>query len=224
VVGEEPRYDGWADWYVENLGPLAGEMTDVIRRLMGPGSGRCLDLGCGPGFHIPTLVGLGWTVTGVDISEDQLRLARERVGPSAELILTDATSLPWADDSFDAVLSAFTHTDVEDFRSVLREAVRVLRPGGRLVYLGPHPCFVGPHSRFIRGEGMPELHQGYQKAGRYTDGPGISPGGLRARVGAIHLPLGEFLQTFLDAGLVVERVEEPERREYPVAIALRARR
>jgi SAM-dependent methyltransferase len=224
-VGEHARYDGWAEWYVENLGPLAGELTEVIERLIGPGPGRCLDLGCGPGLHISTLLDLGWTVTGVDISEDQLRLARERVGDAAELLLANALSLPFPDGSFDAVLSAFTHTDVDDFAAVLGEVVRVLRPEGRLVYLGPHPCFVGPHSEFVRGEGVPKLHSGYyRRAGRYTEAPGLSPEGLRARVGAVHLPLGEFLQTFLDAGLVLERFEEPERREYPVAIALRARR
>ena len=47
---------------------------------------------------------------------------------------------------------------------------------------------------------------------------------LRARVGATHLPLGLFLQAFLDAGLVLERFEELENREYPYVVALRCRR
>jgi hypothetical protein len=44
------------------------------------------------------------------------------------------------------------------------------------------------------------------------------------RVGAAHLPLGSFLQTFVDAGLRLERIEEPEEREYPIGLALRWRR
>ena len=48
--------------------------------------------------------------------------------------------------------------------------------------------------------------------------------GLRAKVGATHLPLAEFLQAFLDAGLALERVEEPGARDYPIVIALRCRR
>ena len=48
--------------------------------------------------------------------------------------------------------------------------------------------------------------------------------GLRARVGATHLPLGLFLQAFLDAGLTLERFEELENREYPYMVALRCRR
>jgi hypothetical protein len=47
---------------------------------------------------------------------------------------------------------------------------------------------------------------------------------VRIRVGANHLPLGLFLQAFLDAGLALERVEEPEHREYPFVLGLRWRR
>ena len=56
--------------------------------------------------------------------------------------------------------------------------------------------------------------------------PGVSPSGLRARVGATHLPLGTFVQAFLDAGLHLERCEEPEAedRDFPYTVAVRARR
>jgi len=219
------RYDGVAAWYDERFAPRP-QVVDAVRRLAGEGPGRCLDLGCGTGFHLATLHELGWNVTGVDLSEDQLRIARERSGHIAELLQADAAELPLADGSFDLVLSAFTHTDFEDFDAVIREAVRVLAPHGRLVYLGPHPCFVGPHSRFIEGKGVPELHPGYDATGRYTEGPGCSPIGIRARVGAIHLRLGDFLQTFLAAGLRIDAFEEPilPDREYPHWIALRAAR
>jgi SAM-dependent methyltransferase len=219
------RYDGVAAWYDEHLVP-SPEVRDTVRRLAGPGPGSCLDLGCGTGFHLPTLLDLGWTVTGVDISEDQLRIARERADGRAELLQTDAADLPVGDDSFDLVLSAFTHTDVDDFEAVIAEAGRVLRPSGRLVYLGPHPCFVGPHSRFIEARGVPVLHSGYGETGRYTDGAGISPTGVRAKVGAVHLPLGHLLQTILGVGLRIEAFEEPicAGREYPYWLALRASR
>jgi hypothetical protein len=100
----------------------------------------------------------------------------------------------------------------------------VLRPGAPLVYFGAHPCFVGPHSRFLAGEGVPILHPGYRETARYNDAPGISPEGVRARVGASHLPLGLFLQMFLDAGFRLEHLDEPGDREYPYALAMRWRR
>lgn len=219
------HYDGVAAWYDEHMVP-GPDLVEVLRRLAGPGPGRCLDLGCGTGFHLVTLHELGWTMTGLDLSEDQLRLARSRAGEFAELLQGDATDLPFADGSFDLVFSAFTHTDVDDFETVVAETVRVLAPAGRVVYAGPHPCFVGPHSRFVAAMGIPELYRGYDERGRYTDAIGISPTGLRARVGAVHLPLGDLVRAFLHAGLRIEAFEEPvcPPREYPHWLALRAAR
>lgn len=221
---EKARYDGLAEWYDENIAPFGLLAGAAIRSLVGPGQGHCLDLGCGTGLHIPTLLELGWSVTGVDISQDQLRLARARVGDEVELVRADAGDLPFPAQAFDAVFSAFTHTDVDDFDGLLREAARVLEKGGSLVYVGLHPCFIGPHSRFIAAEGVPELHVGYRERRRYTEAPGISPDGLRAKIGAVHIPLGEFVQSFLDCGFSLERFEEIGDRVYPPIVALRARR
>jgi SAM-dependent methyltransferase len=220
------HYDGVADWYDENF-PPSPQVTDTVRRLAGRGPGRALDLGCGTGFHLPTLVELGWTVAGVDVSEDQLRVARKRVGETVDLVHGDGTELPFDDGSFDLVLSAFTHTDVDGFATMIGEAARTLAPRGRIVYLGPHPCFVGPHSTFVEGRGVPTLHPGYADTGRYEPTSGrFSPTGIRARVGAVHLPLGELLQAFLGAGLHIDAFEEPVPvdREYPHWLALRAMR
>jgi SAM-dependent methyltransferase len=128
------------------------------------------------------------------------------------------------DESFDAAVSLWLHTDVDDFPAILREAARVLRPAAPFAYIGAHPCFVGPHSRFIAAEGVPTLHPGYGSTERYDAGPAISPEGLRARVGATHLPLGLFVQAFLDAGFRIEGFEELGWREYPYKVALRWRR
>jgi SAM-dependent methyltransferase len=217
------RYDGVTEWYEREFvhSELAAVPREAALRLLGDGPGRLLDVGCGTGAHTVVFAEHGWSPVGVDISEDQLRLARER---GVEVVWADAADLPFADASFDAAVSIWTHTDVEDFTLLLREVVRVLRPGSPFVYVGAHPCFVGPHSRFVEAEGMPVLHPGYWHTGRYTEAPGISPTGLRAKVGAVHLPLGLFIQSFLDAELRLEQFEELERREYPYTVALRCRR
>jgi SAM-dependent methyltransferase len=215
------RYDGLSDWYEATL---LGDPTvpDTALRLLGAGPGRLLDVGCGTGFHTMRFAEAGWSVVGVDASDDQLRLARER---GLEVVHGRGEELPFGDGEFDAAVSLWTHTDVEDFAAVCREAARVLKPGAPFVYAGAHPCFVGPHSLFVAGEGVPELHLGwYRRAGRYEDAPGVIPGSLRARVGATHLPLAQFLQAFLDAGFVLQRAEEPGSRDYPIAIAIRCRR
>jgi SAM-dependent methyltransferase len=185
--------------------------------MLGPGLGRCIDIGCGTGVAIPELVRLGWTVTGVDLSEEMLSQARAF---GADVHQASAESLPFEDASFDAAVSIWTHTDVDDFAAILREARRVVHPAAPFVYIGAHPCFVGPHSRFIAAQGVPTLHPGYRRTERYDNGPAIGPDGLRARAGATHLPLGLFLQAFLEAGFEIKRFEELGLREYPHSVAL----
>jgi SAM-dependent methyltransferase len=218
-------YDGIADWYDAEFQPepLASETWETLLRLLGDGGGSLIDVGCGTGAYAAGLAKRGWEVTGTDISEDMLRRARSK---GVHAIHADATSLPFEDASFDAAVSVFIHTDVGDFAAVVREVARVLRPGAPFVYLGAHPCFVGPHAAYDVESGLPTLHAGwYRHLGRYAEAPGIqSSSGLRIKVGATHLPLGLFLQTFLDTGLRLERAEEPERQEYPFLIALRWRR
>jgi SAM-dependent methyltransferase len=223
-MSSEARYDEVAAWYDATLSgdsPLATMPRETARRLLGPPTGRLLDIGCGGGSHTAAFAEAGWETVGIDVSEAQLRLARQR---GCEVVLGRAESLPFDDASFDAAVSLWTHTDLDDWPAALREARRVVRPDGRFVYVGVHPCFVGPHSLFVEGRGAPQLNPGwYRRPGRYEVAPGISPTGLRARVGASHLPLAEFLQAFLDAGFALEQVEEPGSADYPIAIALRCR-
>jgi SAM-dependent methyltransferase len=224
-VSRVARYDGVADWYDRELATaeLGASSRRVVMRLLGNGAGDLVDVGCGGGSLAIELAERGWRVTGVDVSEDQLRLARRR---GVEVVRADATELPFGDASFDAAVSVFTHTDMDDFAGAVAETARVLRPGAPFVYLGVHPCFIGPHSRFVRGEGVPALHPGYLERERYYDAPGMRPDGLRAKVGAVHLPLAAFMNAFLDGGLRLERFEEPAsgEREYPHLVALRWRR
>ena len=217
-------YDRIAEWYDETFRPsLHAAEADALERFLGRGAGRCLDLGCGTGAAAPVLEALGWSVVGVDRSERLLDIARAK---GYDVVAASADALPFGDASFDAAVSVWTHTDIDEFGAALSETARVLWPAAPFVYVGGHPCFVGPHSRFVGAEGVPVLLPGYRRCERYQDGPAISPDGLRAKVGAVHLPLGPFLQAFPDAGFRIERFEELEgdQREYPYIVALLCRR
>jgi SAM-dependent methyltransferase len=216
------RYDGFADWYDERMTAIVGRATGLLVALAGDAPGRCLEIGCGGGIHLPELAGTGWSVLGVDLSRDQLRVARRRVGRDAGLVLANGARLPFQDRAFEAVVAAFIHTDVDDWPAVVREAARVLRPGGRFVYVGTHPCFVGPFSRYA-SDSLPVLHEGYRRTDLVKEGPGIGDGVWR-RVGGRHLPLALLLSSFLDAGLTLEYVEEPGPEDFPRMLALAARR
>jgi SAM-dependent methyltransferase len=220
-----PRYDGLADRYDREIGGLEVTTTaiDALGRLVGPGPGVCLDLGCGTGVAIPELLGRGWRVVGVDLSGDQLRLARQRAGaPGASLVAADATALPFADSSFDAVASLLTHTDFDRPAAAFAEAARVLRRGGHLSYVGVHPCFVTPFvERHPSGAHL--LHPGYRRRGWHHAGPGFGRG-IRPRVGMHHLPLADLIGVALGTGLRLTRLEEPGDDDYPFLLALQLRR
>ena len=217
------RYDGVAEWYEGFRPALKPDELDALQRLLGTGAGRCLDVGCGTGLATAAVAEVGWSAVGIDLSEDMLEVAR---GRGLEVVQGSANALPFDDGTFDAAVSVWTHTDVEDFSSMVRETARVLRPEAPVVYIGAHPCFVGPHSLFLGAEGVPELHRGYRPSRRYdSSAPGVArPDGLRARVDSAHLPLDVFLNAFLEAGFRVERLEELSNHDYPYTVALRARR
>lgn len=210
------RYDGQADWYDTFNTPGAEANRVQVRRLLGSGTGRCLDLGCGTGQYVGQLREAGWTVVGLDRSTDQLRVARERL--SEPLVLADASVLPFADGSFDAVIALWISTDVDDFAGVVSEAARVLAPGGVFAFYGVHPCFNGPHVE-LREDGATVVHPTYRMAGWHAEAPYWKPGGVRSRVGMRHVPLAEFFGAFLAAGLTIEQVVEA-RPEDPVPHAL----
>lgn len=216
------RYDGIAEWYDAFIRSVDHTpiVLEALERLLGSGPGSCLDLGCGTGIAFPILSRLNWSIVGVDVSADQLAVASEPAHlTGAVLAEGDAGRLPFGARSFDAVVSLLTHTDFDDLRAAVREASRVLRDGGRFVYVGIHPCFVNP-SVERQPDGPSVLHPGYRRAGWRPD----ARGDVRTRVGAHHLPLAELLNAVLDAGLRLDRVEEPGSDDPPLLIALRATR
>lgn len=205
------RYDGNASWYDTTFAAYADVdgWGGLVRELLGPAPGQgvlCLEVGSGTSLHAASISAAGYVPLGLDLSADQLRVAQVR---TSALVRGDAARLPFLSSTFSRVISVFTHTDMDDFTSVVAEAARVLKAGGRFVYIGLHPCFVGSfadraaevesQTLFLRpGYGDPEVR--VDTTGRFA---------LRSRVGGNNLSLGGFLHAFLDApGLSLRSVRE----------------
>ncbi len=111
-------------------------------------AGRVLEIGCGAAQCSRYLAGLGVPVIATDLSAGMLAQAR-RLDAATGLVVPvaqcDGSSLPFADESFDVVFTAYGVVPfVADSAAVMREAHRVLRPGGRFVFATSHPfrwCF-----------------------------------------------------------------------------------
>lgn len=211
------RYDGHADWYDDWRTPQVPDTVREVTELLGPGSGLCLDLGCGTGLFLDALGATGRTVIGLDLSADQLRFA---AGRSASVIQADATTLPFADGVFATVVAMWISTDV-DFLAVLSEAARVLTPDGTFLFYGAHPCFNGPHVEWLPDGGL-RAHPAYRQAGWQEPAPWWGST-VRVRVGMRQHTLASVLNGFVGAGLAIEHVAETGDRAVPHTLAIRAR-
>jgi SAM-dependent methyltransferase len=123
----DPR--AWAELAEAHNRPL----FEAVLHAAGAGPGtRLLDVGCGTGLTLVLAQERGAIPAGLDVSPGLLGIARERL-PAAVLREGDMETLPFDDDSFDAVTGVNAFQFAGDPPRALREAARVTRPGGRVV-------------------------------------------------------------------------------------------
>jgi ubiquinone/menaquinone biosynthesis C-methylase UbiE len=148
VTEQAERYDqiaeGYARWWAPVLAPGVARLLDRAAPWVGDGAVRVIDIGTGTGQLAFEAI-RRWprlTVVGVDASAGMRamadELADEALGPERDRFTTDvafADRLPFDDRSFDVAISSFVFQLVPNRARALREARRVLRPGGVLAYV-----------------------------------------------------------------------------------------
>jgi SAM-dependent methyltransferase len=133
-----PGASSWLDpVYRLQLQELEWALLDEIADAGIPLTGvRALEVGCGSGYFLSRLLDFGAAEgAGIDLMGDRIAIARERY-PRLELVVGDATNLPWPDQSFGLVtqftcLSSVLDHDVR--RAIAAEMWRVLAPGGAVI-------------------------------------------------------------------------------------------
>lgn len=125
----------------------------AVKELPAGGSRRSvLDVACGTGDMCLLLAKQGAAVTGVDLSEEMLAIARKKVASAKfqfstfNFQISDAERLPFPDASFDAVTCAFGVRNFVHLERGLAEMLRVLKPGGTMAILE----MATPDSRLLR--------------------------------------------------------------------------
>jgi SAM-dependent methyltransferase len=128
----------------------------AIERLDLPAGGRILDAGCGSGRNMVDLARHG-TVTGVELSETSVQIARER--DAGEVVEGSVMDMPFDEGTFDLTVSLDVIEHLEDDVGALRELRRVTKPGGALLVTVPayqwlwsgHDEINHHHRRYNRG-------------------------------------------------------------------------
>ncbi len=121
-------------WREEEPNLFRAELEELAERL--PADALVLDVGCGAGVPLTLWLSERFQVTGVDLSAEQLALARQHV-PRARFLQQDMTALDVPPQTFDAVTCfyALIHVPREQHTQVLAGFYRALKPGGYLLLI-----------------------------------------------------------------------------------------
>lgn len=111
---------------------------DMFRFFLGDDNKKVLEIGCGTGLFTQEIAKTNNQIIAIDISDDLINLARERVNRSNVIFkVEDACATAFDSDYFDYIIgsSVLHHLDVD---SALKEFYRILKPGGKLMFTEPN--------------------------------------------------------------------------------------
>jgi SAM-dependent methyltransferase len=165
----------------------------LLALLPAPGR-RTLDLACGEGRVSRVLAGRGHDMVGVEGSP-ALAAAARAAAPAIEVLDGDAAAIPLPDGAVDLVVCSMALLNFDDVDAAVREAARVLEPGGRLCFSTVHP--------------WNSLKSGLDYFAERTYEEERTRGGLTMTFTDRHRPLQALSRALEGAGLLVEALREP---------------
>lgn len=126
----------YARWLLTPWRRLILPPSRIVKRLGLKPDDRVLEIGCGPGYFSPAVAKACNHLTLFDYQDGMLDIAEGRLKARRLANFSraqgDAKALPFSDSNFDVAFMVTVLGEVGDVDAALREAARVLRPGGRL--------------------------------------------------------------------------------------------
>jgi ubiquinone/menaquinone biosynthesis C-methylase UbiE len=111
---------------------ISGLVKDLVK------GKRVLDIGCGTGIFTRMIVNWGGNVTGLDISEEMIKIAREE-NPGFEFHVLDAEKTKFSDKEFDIITSSLMIHYIDDLSVLFMEVNRILKSKGHFIFSFHHP-------------------------------------------------------------------------------------
>ncbi len=178
----------------------------MIPRIAGRGFRTALDVGCGEGRFCRIMRRHGIEPIGMDPTARLLERARA-LDPAGDYRMAAAETMPFADASFDLVVSYLTLIDISDVRAAIAGMARVLRPGGTLLIANLTSFATAAEEGWVRdGNGEP-LH--CHPVDNYLDERAAWAEWNGIRIRNWHRSLSTYMQLLLAAGLRLTFFDEP---------------
>jgi len=158
-MNTQQAYDNWASQYDSSENKTRDLEARALRECLAEISfQKCLEIGCGTGKNTVWLAGKANQVTAVDLSEEMIAKAKEKVNPDkVQFKIADITKeWKFRDGLYDLVSFSLVLEHIEDLNHIFKETSASLHPGGH-VYLGelhPFKQYTGSKARFDTEEGQ----------------------------------------------------------------------
>jgi SAM-dependent methyltransferase len=179
-----------------------------------PAPGRCtVDIGCGEGRLARDLKRLGHRMIAIDASPTLVAAARE-ADTSMDIRLGDAAALPLADSIADLAVAFMSMQDVDAMPVAIREAARVLEPGGKLCMAVVHPINSAGDFADRKADSIFVIKRNYLGTFDYADT--IERDGIEMTFHSRHHSLESYSLALEAAGFVIEALREPAFPDYAV--------
>lgn len=178
-----------------------------------------LDAGCGEGYNTRIFAKNGGILTGIDLSENMIALAKEEEMKNPlgiKYFISSFTNMyEFKNSTFDIVLSTMALMDSPNYEDAIKEFFRVLKPGGGLFFSILHPCFMTPNYKWIEQDGVRKKIIGnYFRQGPWEFSWDLSKkfdksDAVKFTSSSFHRTISTYINVLLNSGFLLKKIGEP---------------